>query len=210
MWIDFEERLSKVFAEEIENNQHPDALGHLFLTFSNTTNPAYVNDGVRRPHAINQAQIHAGWRRLRVMHTVGQKEIERSKEAMEQGASLVFSQNVTGKVAVFLYPFKSDLASVKEELFILYYNLEPTDLTENKLRKCLKKFAYYCAATSSVSFDDWSGRWLRFRLSLLDLRNRDIQKKGTLTFLEKSLIILLAVLGVWATLFTGAKWPPWR
>lgn len=108
---------------------------------------------------------------------------------------------------VLLSPYKSDLSKVNEDNFILLFGTEPNDLTEQKLRRLLNTFFRYCAATSMVSVDSYDDYVFRLWLGLRDIRNRKIQKIVVFRFLEKLLIVGLAIAGVWATLYTSQKWP---
>ena len=106
---------------------------------------------------------------------------------------------------VLLYPYKSDLAKVNEDNFILLFGADPNDLTEQKLRRLLNTFFRYCAATSMVSIGSYGDYIFRLWLGLRDIRNRKIQKVVVFRLFEKLLILGLAVAGVWATLYTSSK-----
>ena len=160
-----------------------------------------------RFNSLNQAQISVGWRRIGVWHSLGEGEILKPKEAMENGATISFSQDITGKVMVLLSPYRSDLAKVNEDSFILLFGADPNDLTEKKLRRLINTFFRYCAATSMVSVGSYGDYIFRLWLGLRDIRNRKIQKVVVFRLLEKLLIIGLTVAGVWATLYTCSKWP---
>lgn len=207
MWLSFEERLRSVFTEIDSRGFDADELGTLHLSSNHSTNPAYNKPWVYRHNSLNQAQISVGWRRLGVWHTIASDDLTNPKEAMEAGASICFSQDITGKVMVLLSPYKSDLAKVNEENFILVFGAEPNDLTENAIRGLMKTFFRYCVATSMISGGNYRDYLFRLWLGLRDIRNRKIQKIAVFRFFERVLLVALAAAGVWATLFTGNKWP---
>lgn len=207
MWLSFEERLKSVFAEIDSRGCDANELGTLYLSFIKSSNPAYHKPWVYRFNSINQAQVSVGWRRLGVWHTIGSKDMENPKEAMEVGATISFSQDITGKVMVLLSPYKSDLAKVDEENFILVFGANPNDLTEKVIRRHLKTFFRYCVATSMVSVGNYRDYLFRQWLRLRDIRNRRIQKIAVFLFAERALLFVLAAAGVWATFFTAGKWP---
>nr|WP_319563785.1 hypothetical protein [uncultured Rhodoferax sp.] len=208
-WISLEDRISEVFAEIETLGSANDELGTLYFSCSKNTNPAYAKPWVYRFNSLNQAQISVGWRRLGVWHTIKSEDFSQPKEAMESGAAICFSQDITGKVMVLLCPYTSDLAKVNEDNFILFYGLDPNDLTKRKIRKSIKTFFRYCTATSMISAGNYSDYIFRLWLGLRDIRNRKIQKITIFKLLEKLGIFVLAAAGVWATLLTGNKWPLW-
>lgn len=207
MWFSFEDRLRAVFAEIDSKGDDASELGNFYLSFSKTSFPAYSQSYVYRFNSLNQAQVSVGWRRIGVWHSLGEVELLEPKAAMENGATISFSQDITGKIMVLLSPYKSDLAKVNEDNFILLFGADPNDLTEQKLRRLLKTFFRYCAATSMVSVGNYGDYVFRLWLGLRDVRNRKIQKVVVFRFLEKLLILGLAVAGVWATLYTSSRWP---
>lgn len=205
MWLSFEDRLRAVFAEIDSKGNDASELGNFYLSFSKTSYPAPSQSYVYRFNSLNQAQISVGWRRIGVWHSLGEGPLLEPKEAMESGATISFSQDITGKVMVLLYPYKSDLAKVNEDNFILLFGADPNDLTEQKLRRLLNTFFRYCAATSMVSIGSYGDYIFRLWLGLRDIRNRKIQKVVVFRLFEKLLILGLAVAGVWATLYTSSK-----
>ncbi|MGV8900310.1 MAG: hypothetical protein ACOH2B_13850 [Burkholderiaceae bacterium] len=207
MWLSFEERLRSVF-DEIDSRGHDsDELGTLYLSSIKSSNPAYNKPWMYRYNSLNQAQLSVGWRRLGVWHTIGSKNLLNPTEAAEAGASICFSQDITGRVMVLLYPYKSDLAKVNEENFVLVFGAEPNDLTKSAIRRLIKTFFRYCVATSMISAGNYRDYLFRLWLGLRDIRNRKIQKIAIFRFVERLLLVALAVAGVSATLFTGNKWP---
>lgn len=207
MWLCFEERLRAVFAKIDNKGNDASELGNFYLSFSKNSFPAYSRSNLYRFNSLNQAQISVGWRRIGVWHSLGEGALLEPKLAVESGATISFSQDITGKVMVLLSPYKSDLARVKEENIILLFGADPNNLTERKLRQLLNTFFRYCAATSMVSVGSYGDYIFRLWLGLRDIRNRKIQKFVVFRLLEKLLILCLAVAGVWATLYTSSKWP---
>jgi len=207
MWIDFEERLERVFHRFCPDQAASDPLGRLYLVLSIRNNPAYSKHGTLRAFSLNQAQISTGIRRLGLEHTLGETELFKTAEGIESGATISFSQNVAGTLSVLLFPYTSKLAKVKEENILLAFGLEPTSLTEERIERYLEIFSRYCTATSAHTFGGFWDYMFRLRLMVLDRRNRSVQSKTFLLALEKSTLVALAVLGVLATLYTSNKWP---
>lgn len=207
MWLSFEERLKSVFAELDSRGRDADELGALYLSFIQSSNPAYHKPWVYRFNSLNQAQVSVGWRRLGVWHTIRSDDLTKPREAMEAGATISFSQDITGKLMILLCPYTSDIAKVEEENFILVYGANPNDLTEKAIRRHLKTFFRYCVATSMVSAGNYRDYLFRQWLRLRDIRNRKIQKVVVFRFIERALLIALAAASVWATFFTANKWP---
>lgn len=207
MWCSFEDRLKQEFSEIDSHGVDAGRLGNLYLSFSHQSLSAHSQSHACKLNALNQAQISVGWRRMGVWHTIGVKDSSEPKEAMESGATISFSQDITGKVMVLLSPYKSDLVKVNEENIILLFGVNPNDLTKDVIQRLLKTFFRYCAATSMVSVGSYSGYFFRLWLQLRDIRNKKIQKFRIFRFLEKLLILGLAVGGIWATLYTSSKWP---
>lgn len=207
MWLSFEDRLRSVFDEIDSQGSDAEELGNFYLSFSKTAFPAYSQPYVYRFNSLNQAQLSVGWRRIGVWHSLGEGESLKPKEAMESGAAISFSQDITGKVMVLLSPYKSDLAKVNEDNFILAFGVEPNDLTKPAIRRLLKTFFRYASATSMVSVGNLGDYAFRLWLGLRDIRNRKIQKVAVFRFIERLLILLLAAGSVWATLYTSSKWP---
>jgi hypothetical protein len=206
MWLSFEDRLRAVFSEIERRGNDAGELGNFYLSVSKTSFPAYNQPYVYRFNSLNQAQVSVGWRRIGVFHSLGDGELLQPKEAMESGAAISFSQDITGKIMVLLSPYKSDLTKVNEDNFILAFGVEPNDLTKQAIRRLFKTFFRYCAATSMVSVGNLSDYSFRLWLELRDIRNRKIQKVAMFRLIERLLILILAAGGVWATLYTSSKW----
>jgi hypothetical protein len=68
--------------------------------------------------------------------------------AVEQGAALVFSQGATGAVAVFLYPYKSELSSRQEKLIVWNVFDDPLDITVPVIKRAIADFLCYARVSS--------------------------------------------------------------
>jgi hypothetical protein len=211
MWIDFEERLSKVFSEIDAKGQDGDELGTLYLRLSRHSYPRNHQPALHRSNVINHAQISAGWRRSGVWHMFADQknpkpeEPKEPKEAMESGATISFSQDIRGKVIVLLSPYTSDVSKVLEKDILLRAELDPTDLSEKEIRRVLKTYLRYCTATSMVcagtSFWDYLFRlWLGFK----DIRNR---KRHLLRILTAGGSAVVTIGGGVISLYADGKWP---
>jgi hypothetical protein len=210
MWIDFEERLTQAFQDFCPTDSCAEAFGHLYLSYSAKLNPAYAKGQVLRSNSMNHAQVSTGIRPLKVAHNLGKGDSSSLFFAYESGAAIVFSQNVAGTISVILYPYKSDLAKIDEHEILIASGLEPNELTLDRITKYLEKFSRYCVATSAHTRSSFSDYAYRLWLLALDKRNRGKQNRSILIAIEKFILLALAALGVWATLFTGSKWPPWH
>ncbi|WGS50121.1 hypothetical protein LFL96_01010 [Paraburkholderia sp. D15] len=129
------------------------------------------------------------------------------RPAHETDAALCFSQDVSGRVAILLFPYKSDLSKAKEDNILLQFGLLPNDLTEKVIRKTFKTFFQYCVATSTVSTGSYSAYAFRQWLSFRDMRNKKAQRDVAFRMVEKMLVLALTAVGAWATLFVAGKWP---
>ncbi|HDC4324291.1 hypothetical protein QK281_09475 [Aeromonas hydrophila] len=207
MWISFEERLKSVFSEIDSRGTDASTIGLLYFSSCHLNDPKYKVKNIYRSNSINQVQISSGWRHLNVWHDFTKNESETLQQARELGASISFSQDITGKVTICLFPYKSDLASVDEDNIILGFGREPNALTVKVIRQYIKLFLRYCSATSMQSGSEYSNYLFRLWLMVRDIRNRKKQKFVILRILEKVLIIGLGGAAVWATLLTGNKLP---
>lgn len=188
MWLDFEDRLRLVFEEIGPEGRTADDLGRLYFS----TSRDLYGEKASRVDTMNQAQISVGWRRLGFMHRLKVKARAPSKPAMEQGAALVFSQLVNGSINVILYPYKSDLAKVKEDNILLAIGLEPYALTETEIRSYIVKLLKYCVASSAMSVGSYQCGLYRLRLRISDYRYRAILQTSFLPALEKMLALTFA------------------
>ncbi|AQT61497.1 hypothetical protein [Cellvibrio sp. PSBB023] len=205
-WIFFEERIEEYFSS-LNNAYNFDALGGLYLINNRKSNPIYNIKYLYKSNFINHIQISTGWRRLNVYKGIVKDGVEKVEHVLESESALVFSQGINGKIMVFLYPYKSSIASVNEENIILHLNIEPHELTEKKISSILNTYIKYCVATSAISFDSQYLYFWRLWLIFRDFRNKQLIRNKSLYFIEKIIILFVPVLAVWATLFTSSKWP---
>ncbi|WP_207002568.1 hypothetical protein [Trinickia mobilis] len=89
--------------------------------------------------------------------------------ATEGGASLVFSQAVTGNVAVFLYPYDSEFMHQPEKLIVWRVFSSPTDITRRTIDAALVDAFRYWRVSSVLDGGSW---WDRRRIGMLRRRDR--------------------------------------
>ena len=100
-------------------------------------------------------------------HPVGSTIENPNKFATEGGASLTFSLGVNGSVLCVIYPFCSELHSVKEKNLVLRIFEKPCDVTTDAIFSALQAFFSYSVVTSV--FGEPKNRdviriaWLRFK-----------------------------------------------
>ncbi len=206
MWIDFEKRLRSVFIEIKQQQEHAEVFGRFYLSTSAEFYGKTDFEKISSFNLLNFAQISTGHRILNFSHKIKSKN-NKIKLGSESGAALTFSQSPNGCINVILYPYSSDLASTKEDNIIIDINLEPHTISEKKIRNYFLSFLRYCVASSASSFGDFTQYRHRLWLLMLDYRHRKAQSSKIYPLIEKSLMAILAALGVWATLLTGGKWP---
>jgi hypothetical protein len=204
MWIAFEQRLRSVFEEFDGLGGDAETLGHLYFSRGSGE-----KSNLDASMVLNFAQISTGWRRLGVWHSIKPNKPGFLEEAMEAGACISFSQDMTGRVTVLVSPYESKLARVNEENIILKFGASPDDLTKRHIRRLLKTFFQYCAATSMVANESYGGYLFRQWLRLRDFRNKKIQRIVLWRAIEKAALLLFSVASLLATLWTSAKWPKW-
>lgn len=68
--------------------------------------------------------------------------------AIERGAALVLSQGPTGAVAIFLYPYKSEVGRRREELIVWDVFDDPNEITEGVLKRAIADFTCYARVSS--------------------------------------------------------------
>jgi len=219
MWIDFEERLKSVFREIDGRGSDASMIGNLYLMTSIETWPAYRAPRlgkryVYRFNSLNHAQVSVGCRHLPVWHalrdktetvaqSLGPMDAPRPKQVAESDAAVVFSQDITGKITVMLFPYKSVLSSVNEQNIILKFGIAPNDLNEAAIRGIMGTFFRYCAATSMMSVGSYRSYFFRVWLTLNDFRNRNAQKNKLYNFLLPLLGLAATAIGTWGTIHFG-------
>jgi hypothetical protein len=132
---------------------------------------------VSRDDSARQVQLFAG------QHPIGSiairrdsigREVGRTLQS-EHGAALVISQATNGSVAVILYPYESSSARRTQPYIIWALLNEPTEITDQLLRKCTNDFLTYVRVSSSLFVES---RYDRLRISYLELRGRQYLGNG--------------------------------
>lgn len=206
MWPDLELRLSVCY-RELARTKDIQCLGGVYLKCSQSRDPGYDFAGLSPYNCLNQAEVSLGRRALSVYHTIAVDPLGQAKAEFESGASIVFSQDVTGQVAVLLHPYKSKLASVNEDNILLSFGMEPVAISEADIRRYLRTFLRYSLATSGVRYANLADYLFRLRLLFNDRRNKRAQRHFAVVLAERLALLALAVLGVVATIWTSSKWP---
>lgn len=164
-----------------------------------------VND-----QTINEAtvQLSSGANKTGVIDVVQTRESSIVSCEAERGSALVASLSSTGAVAFIIYPYKSERYGRNENDILLHVNLDPDDVTERLINKCVEKYFLYIRNSSvygahSVSVIDS----LRINLMVLvDVRNRrNIYEKFWILFVEWSKIILGGLAGYIVAILTRAS-----
>ena len=68
--------------------------------------------------------------------------------AIERGAALVLSQGPTGAVAVFLYPYESEVSRRQEKLIVWDVFDDPLEIDERVLKRAIADFTCYARVSS--------------------------------------------------------------
>lgn len=68
--------------------------------------------------------------------------------AVEHGAALVLSQGPTGAIAVFLYPYESEVSHRQEKLIVWDVFDDPLEITERVLKRAIADFTCYSRVSS--------------------------------------------------------------
>lgn len=68
--------------------------------------------------------------------------------AIERGAAIVLSQGPTGAIAVFLYPYESELGRRQEKLIVWDVFDNPNEITERVLKRAIADFTCYARVSS--------------------------------------------------------------
>lgn len=135
-------------------------------------------------------------------HPVG-NSLKGSGLAVEGGAALTVSQAVDGSVAVFLYPFKSELMRRKEDNILWALFKGPDDVTKRTIDRAIADAARYWRVSSAL---DGGSRPDRLRVDYLVLRaqlREAIARRswiGKLVKIGVSLVAVISFLSAIATL----------
>ncbi|MEX3981492.1 hypothetical protein AB4Y45_21200 [Paraburkholderia sp. EG287A] len=68
--------------------------------------------------------------------------------AIERGAAIVLSQGSTGAIAVFLYPYESELGRRQEKLIVWDVFDDPNEITARVLKRAIADFTCYARVSS--------------------------------------------------------------
>ncbi|KUZ89157.1 hypothetical protein WI40_28435 [Burkholderia ubonensis] len=165
----------------------------------------------RRFEAVRRRARQAGFREAVYVHverdhrtvslTLGQHPVGASLKnpkgtAAEGGAALVFSQAVTGNVAVFLYPYRSEFMRQHEDLIVWRVFDTPSDITKRTIDAALVDALRYWRVSSVL---DGGSLWDRWRVG--QLRRRDRYRST-----EKAMTVRPSLIGKAVSAFL-AWWP---
>jgi hypothetical protein len=200
-WGDLYELVSTEYKQLDDLNVQKSELGNLYLS-NNTKYPPLNNKRSRFSNIMNQIQISSGWRHLNVTGINNDdKEHPKAEVLAESGATLWYSQDITGAVSVYVAPYNSRVMTVDEKDIIIARYSCPTKISKKNVQQHFSTYFKYCAVTSvhgNLSFISYIYRlWLQ-------LNNRriasEIRRKKS-SFIE----IFLIIAGIFATLYAGNK-----
>lgn len=149
---------------------------------------------------VNEAtvQLSSGANKTGVIEKIDTLEKKGLTCEAENGSALVASLSSTGSVSFIIYPYKSERYARNEDCIILYITLNPDDVTDRVIEKCICKYLFYSRNSSiygvySNSFmDNLKINWMTF----IDVRNRKKLYKGFwVLFVEWSKIVGAGVAG---------------
>jgi hypothetical protein len=149
---------------------------------------------------INEAtvQLSSGANKTGVVEKINTPEKKGISCEAEKGSALVASFSSTGSVAFIIYPYKSERYSRNEENIILHISLNPDNVSDQLIDKCISKYLFYnrnssiYGVYSNTFLDIIKINWM----ILIDIRNRKklLQNFWTL-FVEWSKIIGAGIAG---------------
>ena len=143
--------------------------------------------------------------------------------AVEGGATLVLSQGATGAVAVFLYPYESELSRRREKLIVWGVFDDPLEITKRVLSRAIADFTCYARVSSVLDGGSPAdircvNRLLkrdkfqsRIKVDAVKLAEEEAQAKKEKTaswgarLVNHPLYVLFALFGTIITVTTG--WP---
>ncbi|GKV95456.1 hypothetical protein H2Y56_00390 [Pectobacterium aroidearum] len=198
-WLDLHDKVYYFF-QFLESNKNADIFGSFYFSSNQDYTPYSENRNIYRLNSLNQIQIHTGHRISSIYHAGKGNKLE---VIYEKASTLWFSQDITGGVAVFLSPYISSTHRVDEENVLIKYYHQPTSITNKEVKKILKTYIKYCEATMAFSTGKRGLYFFRLWLQFKDLRNRKKIKAFSIKIIAQALALLLAGLGVVATLYTG-------
>lgn len=149
---------------------------------------------------INEAtvQLSSGANKTGVVERVNTPEQKGTSCEAEKGSALVASFSSTGSVAFIIYPYKSERYSRNEENIMLHVALNPDNVSDQLIDKCISRYLFYNRKSSIYGvysnslMDIIKINWM----TLIDVRNRKklLQSSWTI-FKEWSKIIGAGLVG---------------
>jgi hypothetical protein len=129
-------------------------------------------------------------------------DVKRSRELeIENACQLVFSQAYNGTIGVFLYPHSAKSHERKEDCIVLYFDLDPLDLTPKLIGECYTRFLRYSRLSSILESRTFHGRidyWWLLIQQLKDIRSRRKVNETAARFaVEWGKIIMPALVALW-------------
>ncbi|WP_395008307.1 hypothetical protein [Undibacterium sp.] len=149
------------------------------LTFYLTDHPA-VNEGLIQ---ISTTQRPTGTLAT-FNNEFGIEKVDRGTLKFENGGSLAASQTVWGTVNFVITPCESERLTSNQKEFIIYFNLDPNEVTPQLVRKVIKKYLLLIRVTSLFCMHDsssWSDRFHYFLIRVLDVRAKVNFQRDILT-----------------------------
>ncbi|MFP2398647.1 hypothetical protein C3433_01610 [Citrobacter freundii] len=199
-WLDLHKKVYS-FYQIFYQNKYSYIFGKFYLSSNQDYAPYSENSNIYRLNSLNQIQINTGNRLSKIYHVSKENNLE---IIYEKNSTLWFSQDVTGGVAVFLAPYTSKNYSVDERNVLIKYYREPISITDKELQRIFKIYVKYCEATMAFSAKKRGLYFFRLWLQFKDLRNKKKIKAFVIKVAAQALALLLAGLGVIATLYTGS------
>ena len=199
-WIEFEERTKDAFSKLDTDENASSAFGKFYRSSVKDYPPYRNHPRLYTTNILNHIQISASARLSRTFKT---NEAGATEIIHETGSALWFTQDLSGGVAVFLAPYKSQNYEVTEKNVLIKYYKSPSELSAKKIEKLIILFIKYCEATLYSSTHSRRLYIFRLWLQLKDIRNRKKIKQFLIKTAGQTLAFLLAGLGVLATLYTG-------
>lgn len=198
-WLDLHKKIHYYF-DAFKNTEVTNAFGRFYLS-CNQNYPPYSDDPrISKLNALNQIQIHTGHRMSDIYHVDKDNKLEMISE---KGSTLWFSQDFTGGVTVFLAPYFSQTHRVNEKNVLVKYYQDPISITDKELQRIFKIYLKYCEATMACGARKHRLYFFRLWLQFKDSRNSKKIKTFVIKVAAQALALLLAGLGIIATLYTG-------
>ncbi|MGL5038678.1 MAG: hypothetical protein ACRC6D_00910 [Aeromonas sp.] len=169
-WCDLY-KLVKCTLEQLDDlDLQKDEIGKLYL-YDTIQHAPFNKKQFSSSNVLNQMQISTGWRYLNVSKL--NSDGCASEVLMESGATLNYSQNITGAVSVMVLPYRSEAMTVREKnIIIARYNC-PTEIQKKHIVRHFSTFFKYCEVTSANGNLGLRGYMYRLYLLFNDVRNKN-------------------------------------